>query len=466
VNLRNPAVSSSTPDPRSWKKEEVAAVAVRLTPSIDLPIRFFTLGLASLAFFAGALPFISDPVLSQHHYHHHTVALTHLLVLGWIASIILGATVQLIPVALGVRIHSEKLVRWTFVLHAVGVTGMVVSFWLWTFRPLLWFGSFTALGFSLFVYNIWRTLLRVSKHDAVSVHIAVSLVYLVLTFLAGQYLMHDKATPFSPFNVISAIHAHAHLAALGWFVMMIVGVSYRLVPMFALTTPQSNARIWTCFALLNLGILGVFIGILANAPWLPLAAVSVAAALGLWALEILAMLRARMRPHMDGTLRQVLIAMAHLPAIATLGIWLSWPASLTVLKAQAQTSYGLLALLGLVTLFIMAMLYKIIPFLVWYKIYPPLVGRQPVPRLYDLYSLRLQRWSLRLYLSGLWATAALTLFGERFLPALQISAAVLGGGILLFVLNMAMPLFRLLKSRVDPLSWLNDAQPPIRWTFS
>jgi hypothetical protein len=218
--------------------------------------------------------------------------------------------------------------------------------------------------------------------------------------------------------------------------------------------------------LLNAGILGLFSGILSGARWLPGAAIVVACALSLWGWEIVAMLRARTRPHLDGTLRQMLIAIGHLPILFALGIWLSWPSPLDALKAQAQTSYGLLGLMGLITLFIMGMLYKIIPFLVWYKIYPPLVGRQPVPKLYELYSLRLQRCSLRLFLPGLWATALLSIFGERFTFALFISSGVMGLGILLFVVNMGLPLFRLIRTNFHPLSRPNDVQLPIRWPAS
>ena len=39
-------------------------------------------------------------------------------------------------------------------------------------------------------------------------------------------------TGMSRFDQISAMHAHAHLGALGVFVMLIVGISYKLVPMF------------------------------------------------------------------------------------------------------------------------------------------------------------------------------------------------------------------------------------------
>jgi len=466
VNPPDPSAPSPTHDPRSWKKEEAASIALQLAPSVDVPIRFFVLALVSLALFAVALPFYSNPALAQHHYHHRTVALTHLLVLGWIAPVIIGASIQLVPVALGVPIHSQRLARWTFRLQAIGVAGMVAGFWVWNFRFLLWAGSLVTLSLSLFVYNMFRSLRQIQKHDIVSIHIAASLAYLVLTFLAGQYLMHDKVAPFSPIHVLAAIHAHAHLAALGWFVMMLVGVSYRLVPMFALTSIQSQRRIWIAFGLLNAGIVGLFAGILTGARWLPGAAVVTACALSLWGWEIAAMIRARNRPHLDGTLRQALIAIGHLPVLLALGIWLCWPSPLSAIKAQAQTSYGLLGLMGLITLFIMGMLYKIIPFLVWYKIYPPLVGRQPVPKLYELYSLRLQRSSLRLFLPGLWATAVLALFGERFTFALFISSGVMGLGILLFVLNMGLPIIRLIRINFHPLSLLTDAQPPIRWPIS
>lgn len=435
----------AAPNPRSWRKEEVASIASELAPSVDLPVRYFVFGLAALTLFASALPFFAGEVLGQHHYNHHTIAFTHLLVLGWIATVILGATIQLVPVALGVKIYNERLIRWTFGFHAIGVAGMVACFWFWNFRLMLWFGSCITLSFSLFVYNIGWTLKRVEKHDAVSIHIAASLAYLVLTFLAGQYLMHNKVISFSPFNVISAIHAHAHLAALGWFFMMIMGVSYRLIPMFALSSIQSERRIWTSFILFNAGVPGIFFGILLQACWLVGAVIIVSLALGLWAWEVLAILKARKRPHLDGTLKQALVAMAHIPALVALGLLLSWPSPLSAIKAQAQTGYGMIALLGFVSLFVMAMLYKIIPFLVWYKIYPPLIGRQPVPKLYELYSIPLQRWALALFLAGLWTTAIVaSLSTGASSLLLTVSTGVMGCGILLFVVNMGMPLSRLI----------------------
>ncbi|MBI4027896.1 MAG: hypothetical protein HY360_23125 [Verrucomicrobia bacterium] len=422
--------------------------------TIDLPLRYFVFGLIALAIFGAALPLFAADALAQHHYTHRAVALTHLLTLGWITSVILGATIQLVPVALGVKLHSPRLARRVFWFHAIGVIGMVAGFWFWNFKTLLWFATLVSVGLALFIYNLLRTLRRVPRQDAVSVHIATSLIYLALTFLAGQYLMHDKLIVFSPFSVLSAIHAHAHLAAMGWFTLLIMGVSYRLIPMFTLSDIQSPRRVWTAYALLNIGILSVFTGILLRQNWLPLAASVAGLGLMLWFWEINAIFRKRKRAQLDGALQQARIALFHLPAIFVLGLWQSWPdGHPSLLKMQAQTGYGLLMLLGFVTFFMMGMLYKVIPFLVWYKIYPPLVGRQPVPKLQDLYSAALERWGAAIFIGGLWATSiSASLAPAVSFRVIQTCAALMGIGIWLVVINLWFPMSRLILQHGCPLA--------------
>ena len=56
------------------------------------------------------------------------------------------------------------------------------------------------------------------------------------------------------FDQISAMHAHAHLGVVGVFVMLIVGISYKLVPMFTLSDIQSPRRALASVALLNVGL--------------------------------------------------------------------------------------------------------------------------------------------------------------------------------------------------------------------
>ena len=47
----------------------------------------------------------------------------------------------------------------------------------------------------------------------------------------GVLIGFDKVYEFLPGFVLSNVFAHAHLAAIGWASMMVVGVAYRLLPM-------------------------------------------------------------------------------------------------------------------------------------------------------------------------------------------------------------------------------------------
>ncbi len=421
-----------------------------------LPIPYFVFAFACLGTAAIALPFFAADVLAQHHYTQRTVAFTHLVSLGWITSVILGSAVQLVPVALGTKLYSTRLPRWGFWLHVIGVSGMVASFWVWNFHWLLWFGSSFTLGLILFIYNMLRSIKKAPVRDVVSVHISTALFYLVLTFLAGQYLMHDKVISFSPFHVLCAIHAHAHLAVLGWFFMMIIGVSYRLIPMFTLSKIQSPRRIWTGYAALNLGIPMLFVGLLLQQNWTWIAAVPLMTGLGCWFFEMQAVYRMRQRPALDEALKQMRIAIFHLPILAAFGFWLALPeAAPSAWKAQAQTGYGILALFGFVTLFIMAVMYKIVPFLVWYQIYPPLIGKQSVPSLSDLFSHRLQKISCGIFLAGIWATVISSSLGEKIpLAVIQSAASLMGLGLILFVANMGWIFSKLNRSCPIAMAWL------------
>ena len=137
------------------------------------------------------------------------------------------------------------------------------------------------MGVGLFVYNIARTLLRVPRWNVIATAVASALGWLSLAVCAGLTIAvgkcsYESASALAPgnpfgallhglksvaaftarFDQISAMHAHAHLGALGVFVMLIVGISYKLVPMFTLSDIQSRRRALASVALLNAGLLG------------------------------------------------------------------------------------------------------------------------------------------------------------------------------------------------------------------
>ncbi len=439
------------PSPIQPKRAAAAdAHAPSVAPSVALPLRFILTGVAALL--VGSVWLVIRPILlSGYHYSPEVIATTHLFALGWIGSVIMGAMYQLVPVALETRLHSERLARWHFVLHVGGFIGMVLMFRAWDLKQVGHFGSALALGVGLFVYNLARTLARIPRWNVVATGIAASLGWLTMTILAGLYLTAAKCWSFSPFEPLAQMHAHAHLGGLGFFVMMIVAVGYKLVPIFALSEVQSARRAGWSLALLNAGLAGIFVTILLSSPWKIMFALVILAGLAIYGREMVAILLARKRRHLDWGLKYFLTALALLLPVALLGVVLAWPhLPPTLLTAQLENVYGFLALLGVVTLAILGMLYKIVPFLVWYASYSQSIGRGKVPSLADLYSPALQATGYWLFSVALAVTSVAMAFGHEIW--VRVGCVALLGSVGVFVVNMGKILAHLVRPRLEPLA--------------
>ena len=426
-----------------------AAVADAHAPSVILPLRFILTGIVALL--GGSAWLALRPiVLSGYHYSPEAIAVNHLFVLGWLSSVIMGAMYQLVPVALETRLHSERLARWHFPLHVLGFTGMVAMFQLWNLKQVGHFGSVMAIGVGLFVYNLARTLLRIPRWNVVAFGVAASLLWLTLTILAGLYLAAAKCWSFSPFNPIAQMHAHAHLGGLGFFVMMIVAVSYKLVPMFALGEIQNARRAGWSLALLNAGLVGVFVTILFSNPWKLAFALVVLAGLVFYAVELVAILHARKRRNFDWGLKYFLTAVALFAPVSALGVVLAWPhLPATLLTTQLENAYGFLAFVGVITFAVLGMLYKVVPFLVWYASYSKAIGRSKVPSLAELYSPALQAIGYWVFIAGLSLASGGAAFGHE--SCARAGCFMLLAGVGLFVANMVKVLAHLIRPRLEPL---------------
>ena len=320
---------SVTPKPSRAQKPchlptKRAAVVDVHAPSVALPLRFILTGLAALLVGAGWLT-ARPIILAGYHYSPEVVAVTHLFVLGWICTVIMGAMYQLVPVALETRLHSERLARWHYGLHVIGFIGKVAMFQIWNLKQVGHFGSILAIGAGLFVYNLTRTLARIPRWNVVAFGIASCLSWLSFTILAGLFLASAKCWPqINPFQPIAAMHAHAHLGGLGFFVMMIVAISYKLVPMFTLSEVQNARRTGWSLSLLNTGLAGVFVTVLISSPWKLAFAFVVLGGLTLYGCEIIAIVRARKRPYLDWGMKYFLTGIALLIPVSVLGIILAW----------------------------------------------------------------------------------------------------------------------------------------------
>ena len=415
--------------------------------AVRLPLCFVLTGVLSLLVSAGVL--LSQPdLLAMYHYTPHLIAITHLFVLGFICSIVMGAMYQLVPVTLETQIFSERLVKFQFAAHVNGFVGMVWAFWNFNLELVGVFGSVLTVGVGLFVFNLACTLAKVKRWNTIKFGITSALLWLSATVAVGLFVTASKFWTFFAFQPLAAMHAHAHLGVVGVFVMMIVTVSYKLVPMFTLSELQSERRAWCSVAVINIGLVGIFITVLFQEPFKPLFALVTISGFLLYGWELFAILRARNRRVLDWGMKYFLTAIGLLIPLSILALALTWsglPANAVTM--QLESVYGLIGMFGLVGLAILGMLYKIVPFLVWFHSYSRHIGRAKVPALAEMYSVPLQIAGYWSFLAGLAVLCVATALSNE--AGIRWGGGLLALSLAIFAVNLGKILSHFVRPKIE-----------------
>jgi hypothetical protein len=348
--------------------------------SVMVPLAYLTTATAAFVLAALAVPWLA-PALAGHYYQPRVLALTHTVTLGFITLTIMGASYQIVPIVLGRPIWSERLGRWQLGLTAAGVAGLVGHFFIGQWSGLWWAAGLVTLGIGLHLVNAVLSVRGLATWTFTARLVALAHVGLALTALYGTLLGVDKVVPIVPGGLFPNLHAHVHLALLGWVLPMVIGVAARVYPMFLLAREPGGwpgrVQLWG----LGLGVPAVVVGILASRELLVAGALAVAAAVLAHIAWILGMVRGRRRPALDWGLRFVLAGAVALVPASALGLALAAEA---LAGPRVALAYAAVALGAWCSLTIAGMLLKIVPFLVWYRVYGPRAGREPVPSLPDL----------------------------------------------------------------------------------
>jgi hypothetical protein len=349
-------------------------------PSATLPLAYLVAAALAFVLAAAGVPWLAQE-LAGHYYHPRLLALTHVVTLGWITLTILGASYQLIPVVLERPLASERLARWQLVVAALGIAGMVAHFFIGEWSGLAWSAALTAAALLAHVLNVALSMRGLATWSFTARLIGLALAGLAATAVAGTALGVDRIWKFLPGQFYPNLHAHVHLALLGWVLPMVLGVAARVYPMFLLAREPGGwpgALQWWG---LVLGVPAVVLGLALESPLAVAGALAVATAVGGHLAWVLEMLRTRRRPALDWGLRFAVVGTAFLVPAGLLGLGLAL--GLTG-GPRAALAYGVLALGGWASLTIVGMMLKIVPFLVWYRVYAPQAGRVPVPTLAEL----------------------------------------------------------------------------------
>jgi len=333
-----------------------------------LPIFYVALAHASLTLAFAALAL--DPrAVAGFYYHPRMLALVHLVTLGWITGSILGALYIVGPVALRTWFRAGRADYAAAALFAIGMIGIVGHFWIQKYEGMAWSGAAAAAGIVMVGLRLAGPLRRAPVPAAVRVHIGLAFLNIAAAAVMGVLLGINKVHPILPGFVLTNVYAHAHLAAIGWASMMVVGVGYRLLPMVLPAEMPGGPAVWATAILLQLGSWGLFASFLLVRPLWPFAC-TIVAGFAVFFTQVAKMLRRR-RPRPpaiaspDPAVLHAGGAFVSLAMACAMGLWLSIAAPSTW-GLRAATAYGVLGLLGFLAQMVVGMEARLMPLLAWY----------------------------------------------------------------------------------------------------
>ncbi len=392
---------------------------------------------AAISFLAATLLLVfSTPAFSQHYFHPHTLAITHIMALGWGTMIILGASHQLVPVLIERKLYSDILALLSFLLAATGIPLLVYAFYVFDIGwPARWGGILVNAAILLYLVNLALSMSKAKHENVQSVFVFTAACWLLVTTILGLLLVYNFSYLFLPKDSLHYLPLHAHLGIVGWFLLLIIGVGSRLIPMFMISKYENTKLLWWIYVCINAGLVSfvvVFIYYRSSILLLPL--LMVLAGLILFAIYIVRSYQQRIRRKIDKPMKISLLSvlMIALPLTVLLAIlFYSWASGT---NARLVLGYGFTIFFGWLTAIILGMTFKTLPFIAWNKVYQHRSAQGMTPDPKDLFNAKIFAVMAVIYLTGFLLFLGGMLFSNEL--ALKSAAILLLGAAVLYNFNV------------------------------
>ncbi len=352
-------------------------LSLEQAPPISVVLRFFVTAsvfgvLLGLFLIADSLGIVSS--LSN----NKSVIIVHTLALGVMASFMLGALFQMLPVIAGVVIKMPT--KKAMVVHLLFVVGSLIQLYAFAnaSTPLLYFLASAYLGTGLFygLYLMLKELVKIKDHSSSSKGMIFSLVSFTFAIVFGIYLLLTLGTYVEGTLFTQVKELHYSFALFGWLSLLIVSVSFQVVEMFYVTPKyppfMSKYLTLTIFILLLLKTIAIFIGVQTELITALLSILFI-----VYAGFTIHRLYHRKRPTSDATVWLWRLGMGLL--IVSMLITLLDVVMDIGLEVKM---FSYLTFIGFALSIVFAMVYKIVPFLTWFHLSNQ--GYMEAPMMHDI----------------------------------------------------------------------------------
>jgi hypothetical protein len=327
-------------------------------PPISIPFRFF-LSAPIFGILIGLVFFFSpfDEISNQ--YSHFAIGVVHLFTLGILSMIIFGAMQQMMPVLAGAILKKPRL--FANIVHpslVLGTLGMSFSF-IFEIKFLLHIGVlFLSISFLTFFSLSIKLLFKVEFLTSTVKAMRLFSLAGFITLILGLYLAISHMSSNIGENHYAFVNMHILFGLFGFALLIIMGVSFQVIPMFyvALDFPKfiQNKVPLLLFSLLFISSLFLYFGV--NFLVLKILFVSLVISYCFYALKSL---NNRRRPVFDVTLWYWKFSLSAL--VIAMIIWL-------FNIFESNYILAIVFAFGFLYSLLQGMAYKIIPFLSWFHL--------------------------------------------------------------------------------------------------
>jgi hypothetical protein len=320
------------------------------------------------AVLAGLVLFVY-PESAENRWNPVILSITHLLVLGFSVMVMFGAIQQLLPVLAGVSFRRPVLI--SISLYGglcLGVLSLCLGLLMTSSTLLLLAITLMSLTIGVFFVLVISGLLASDVNPRSIQGIRFSLIAFLFSALIGLYLAAGHALASVPLQR-SYTDIHLTWGLLGWIGLLIISVSYQVVPMFQITPkyPESVLKLLTpvIFAALLLWSLSEIqlLTELSDLSWPGLAfELILSAGFAVFCICTFYLHYKRRRKLPDVTLDYFRLGLAAF-LVAVVVWWIPLESAAAVISTELF--FGIVVIVGFSMSIISGMLYKIVPFLIW-----------------------------------------------------------------------------------------------------
>lgn len=338
------------------------AITPEQGPPLAIPLSFFVSGAIFLGV-GGALILNDGAAILALPYLPRTLALVHLETLGFLATVMVGAAYQLIPVVGGAPLPRRPPAHLLLAGLIGGTASLALGFM--SGAPLLLSGGAGLLVLSLccFAALALLALLRSRVRSETVLGMRLASLALVVTALLGLALVSGRLGSWPGSAAPRVLLVHVGIALGAWVGGLTAAAAWQVVPMFYLTRPFPRPMRRTILGLIALSLIAAVLGLAAELRaallLLALAPLSTAVLL-LGPLTTAKLLWQRKRRRVGESVRFWWLSLA---ALLGAGLALGW--ALHAPEPRWQLLFGWLAIVGWAGLLVHGMLSRIVPFLVW-----------------------------------------------------------------------------------------------------